>query len=59
MREGRAPELPYAVRLRMLRRARRRMTINRLTDNALWIALIAAAGIIVATELIVAISRAA
>lgn len=51
-------ELPFAVRLQMLRRSRRRMTFHRLTDNALWVAFLAAMGIFVATGLIAAIGRA-
>ncbi len=51
-------ETPFAVRLRMLRRSRRRSTIQRMTDNVLWVAVFAVVGIIVATELIVALGRA-
>jgi len=57
-RQPRPPELPFAVRLRMLRRTRRRMAIRLLTGEALWIALLAGVGIFVATELIVALGRA-
>lgn len=56
--QGHYQELPFAVRMRMLRQARRRMTLHQLTDEALWIAIVAAVVIIVATELIVAIGRA-
>jgi hypothetical protein len=34
------------------------MTLHRLTDEALWIALLAVVGVLVATELIVAVTRA-
>jgi hypothetical protein len=42
----------------MLRRTRRQIIIHRLTDDALWIALLATVGILVATELIATIGRA-
>jgi hypothetical protein len=55
---GTLHELPFDARMRMLRRSRRRLTVQRLTDNALWIALLLALGVVVATELIAAVGRA-
>jgi hypothetical protein len=51
-------ELSFDARMRRLRRSRRRLTYQRLTDNALWIAIVAGLGIVIATELIAAIGRA-
>jgi hypothetical protein len=42
----------------MLRRSRRRTTLHRLTDEALWVAVLLAMGIFVATEVITALGRA-
>jgi hypothetical protein len=44
--------------MRILRRSRRRLTVQRLTDNALWIGLLLTLGAVVATELFAAVGRA-
>jgi hypothetical protein len=56
----RAPltELPFDVRLQMLRKSQRKVTIQRFTATLLWGAVIAAVWIIVATELIAALVKA-
>lgn len=51
-------ELSFEDRMRRVRRSRRRVVYRRLTDNALWIALVAALGIVVATQLLAAVGRA-
>lgn len=51
-------ELPLALRLQRLRRARRRTHMKRLTDEALWIVVGGVLAIVIATELVVAIGRA-
>lgn len=56
--QGRLGDLPFEVRLRMLRRARRRLNFLRLTDNMLWLGVFAALGILIATELFVALAKA-
>jgi hypothetical protein len=55
---GQLHELPFDVRLRMLRRSRLRQTAQRLKGEVLWVAVFAAVAIIVATQLIVALVRA-
>jgi hypothetical protein len=55
---GTLQELPFDVRMRILRRSRRRLTVQRLTDNALWIGLLLTLGAVVATELFAAVGRA-
>jgi hypothetical protein len=55
---GTLQELPFDARMRMLRKSRRRMAVQRLTDNVLWIAIVLALGVVVATELIAAVGRA-
>jgi hypothetical protein len=52
---GRPRELPFDVRQKMLRRSRRRSTIHRMTNDGLWIALLAGGGILVLAEVIVAV----
>lgn len=49
--------LSFDKRLRLLRRSRRRMTVHKLTDNLLWVAIFAALFAVVATELVVAVAR--
>jgi hypothetical protein len=56
--QGTLHELPFDARMRMLRRSRRRLTVQRLTDNALWIGLLLTLGAVVATELYAAVGRA-
>jgi hypothetical protein len=51
-------ELSFEVRLRMLRRKRRAGTFHRLASDALWVVLLAAAAVLVVTELVGAIGRA-
>jgi hypothetical protein len=55
---GRLGDLPFDVRLRMIRRARRRLNLLRATDNVLWLGVFAALGIVIATELFVALAKA-
>ena len=50
--------LPFEARMRMLRRSRRRLTVQRLTDNVIWIVIVVAFGVVVATEFIAAVGRA-
>jgi len=56
--DGRLGDLPFEVRLRRLRRARRRLNLLRMTDNVLWLGLFAALGAVIATELIIALAKA-
>lgn len=56
--QGRPRDLPFDVRLRMLRRARRRLNFLRVTDNVLWLGVFAALAIVIATELFVALAKA-
>jgi len=44
--------------MRMLRRSRRRLTVQRLTDNVLWVVIVLALAAVVATELVAAVGRA-
>jgi hypothetical protein len=55
---GSLEDLPFDKRLKRLRRSRRRMLMQRLTDNVLWLVLFAALGAVVATELVVALAKA-
>jgi len=55
---GRPGDLPLDVRLRRIRRARRRLSLVRATDNVLWLGVFAALGIVIATELVVALAKA-
>lgn len=55
---GTSGTLSFDDRLRRLRRSRRRLVFQRLTDNALWIAIVAGLGIVVATQLLAAVGRA-
>jgi len=55
---GTLQELPFDARMRILRRSRRRLTVQRLTDNVLWIVIVLALGAVVATELVAAVGRA-
>ena len=55
---GISAELSFDARMRRVRKSRRRLVYQRLTDNALWIAIFGALGIVVATELIAAVGRA-
>lgn len=55
---GISEELSFDVRMRRLRKSRRRLVYQRLTDNALWIVIFGALGVVVATELIAAVARA-
>ena len=55
---GSLHELPFDARVRMLRRSRRRLTVQRLADNVIWIVLVLALGAVVATELLAAVGRA-
>jgi len=50
-------ELPFEVRLLMLRQSRRRLTVHRLTNNAFWVAVMSAIAIIAAIELMAALGR--
>ena len=56
--QGTLHELPFDARMRILRRSRRRLTVQRLTDNVLWIVIVLALGAVVATELVAAVGRA-
>jgi hypothetical protein len=51
-------ELPFAVRLEMLRRKRRAGAFRRLTSEALWLVLLAAVGLLFVSGLLGAIGRA-
>jgi hypothetical protein len=51
-------ELPFAVRLRMLRRKRRAGAFHRVTAEALWLVVLAAAGALFLTELLGTFGRA-
>jgi hypothetical protein len=55
---GTLHELPFEARMRMLRRSRRRLTVQRLTDNVIWVVVVLALGAVVATELVAAVGRA-
>ena len=55
---GTLQELPFETRMRMLRRSRRRLTVQRLADNLIWIVIVVAFGVVVATEFIAAVGRA-
>jgi hypothetical protein len=55
---GTLHELPFEARMRLLRKSRRRLTLQRLTDNALWLVVLLVLGVVVATELFAAVSRA-
>lgn len=56
--QDRMAELPFGDRLKMLRRARRRIFVHQLTDNILWVVILVGVGAVVATELIFALARA-
>lgn len=49
--------LSFDKRLRLLRRSRRRMTVQKFADNVLWVVLFAGLVTVVATELAVALAR--
>jgi len=55
---GISDELSFDARMRRMRKSRQRLVFQRITDNALWIAIMAALGVVVATELIAAVGRA-
>ena len=55
---GVSGELSFDARMRRVRKSRRRLVYQRLTDNALWIAIVAGLGVVVATELLAAVGRA-
>jgi len=51
-------ELPLDIRLYRLRKSRRKLAVQRFTQNVLWVVIVAALGIFIATELMAAIGRA-
>jgi hypothetical protein len=55
---GTLHELPFDARMRLMRKSRRRLAVQRITDNVLWIVIVLALGVVVATELVAAVSRA-
>lgn len=57
-RPQRAEALPLAVRLKIIRRKRRAGAFHRMTVEALWLVLLAAAGLVVVTGLLGTIGRA-
>ena len=55
---GITEDLSFDARVRRARRSRRRLLYQRLADNAIWIVIVFALSVVLATQLLAAVGRA-
>ena len=55
---GISEELSFDARVRRARRSRRRLLYQRVADNAIWVVIVFALSVVVATQLLAAVGRA-